>query len=79
MTIKIRSMETNYFVLCRFFLRVDRVIVRVHDCRLYSEEGWNYMLRECSVREAPYEKIAKEVLLFLFEMLIYFLAHSSGH
>lgn len=54
-------MSTNYFVLCRFYLRVDRVIVRVYDCRLYSEEGWNYVLREMIKREAFYKDIGKEV------------------
>lgn len=61
MTIKVRVMESNFFVLCRFYLRVDQVIVRVHDCRLYGEEGWNYMLRESTVREAFYKDIASEV------------------
>lgn len=61
MTIKIRVMSGNYFVLCRFYLRVDRVIVRVFDCRLYAEDGWNYLLRECTKREALYKDIKKEV------------------
>jgi type 2A phosphatase activator TIP41 len=61
MTIKVRVMESNFFVLCRFYLRVDRVIVRVHDCRLYGEQDWNYMLRECTVREAFFKDISKEV------------------
>ncbi|KAI6199151.1 TIP41-like protein [Aphelenchoides besseyi] len=61
MTVKVRAMPTNYFVLCRFYLRVDRVLVRVFDCRLYSEENWNYVLRECTKREAKYADIKTEV------------------
>ncbi|KAI6216715.1 TIP41-like protein [Aphelenchoides fujianensis] len=37
MEVKVRAMPTNFFVLCRFYLRVDQVMVRVFDCRLYSE------------------------------------------
>lgn len=54
-------MTNNYFVLSRFYLRVDGVIVRVFDCRLYSEEGWNYLLRECIKREALFKDIDSEV------------------
>jgi type 2A phosphatase activator TIP41 len=61
MTLKVRAMPSNYFVLCRFYLRVDRVMVRVCDCRLYSEEGWNYLLRDFTKREADYKSIKKEV------------------
>lgn len=57
-------MSTNYFVLCRFYLRVDGVIVRVYDCRLYGEEGWKYLLRECTKREANFDDIPKEVTSF---------------
>ncbi|KAI6190178.1 TIP41-like protein [Aphelenchoides bicaudatus] len=60
MTIKVRVMETNYFILSRFYLRVDRVVVRVQDCRLYAESSWNYMLREYTIREASYANISKE-------------------
>ncbi|KAI6213293.1 hypothetical protein M3Y94_00133700 [Aphelenchoides besseyi] len=61
MTVKVRAMPTNYFVLCRFYLRVDRVLVRVFDCRLYSEENWNYVLREWTKREAKYADIKTEL------------------
>lgn len=61
MSVKVRVMSGNYFVLSRFYLRVDGVIVRVFDCRLYSEEGWNYLLRECTKREALFKDINSEV------------------
>ncbi|MGH0178667.1 UNVERIFIED_CONTAM: hypothetical protein FKN15_078287 [Acipenser sinensis] len=45
-------MPTSFFVLMRFFLRVDGVLIRTNDTRLYHETGTNYMLREFSTRES---------------------------
>uniref|UniRef100_A0A3Q3WHJ0 TIP41-like protein n=1 Tax=Mola mola TaxID=94237 RepID=A0A3Q3WHJ0_MOLML len=51
-SVKIRVMPTSFFLLQRFFLRVDRVLIRINDTRLYHEAGKNYMLREFSTRES---------------------------
>ncbi|XP_034044688.1 TIP41-like protein [Thalassophryne amazonica] len=50
-SVKIRVMPTSFFLLLRFFLRVDGVLIRINDTRLYHEAGKNYMLREFSMRE----------------------------
>ncbi|XP_008331714.1 TIP41-like protein [Cynoglossus semilaevis] len=50
-SVKIRVMPTSFFLLLRFFLRVDGVLIRINDTRLYHEAGMNYMLREFSTRE----------------------------
>ena len=34
-----RVMPTSFFLLLRFFLRVDRVLIRINDTRLYHEAG----------------------------------------
>jgi len=60
MSVKVRVMPENYFVLCRFYLRVDRVMVRICDCRIYSEAGWPYALLEFTRREDLYTNIRKE-------------------
>lgn len=49
---KIRVMPTSFFLLLRFFLRVDGVLIRINDTRLYHEAGASYMLREFSTRES---------------------------
>ncbi|KAI4885539.1 hypothetical protein NFI96_022480, partial [Prochilodus magdalenae] len=36
-SVKIRVMPTSFFVLLRFFLRVDGVLIRINDTRLYHE------------------------------------------
>ncbi|XP_054611643.1 TIP41-like protein isoform X2 [Dunckerocampus dactyliophorus] len=51
-SVKIRVMPTSFFLLLRFFLRVDGVMIRIHDTRLYHEAGKNYMLREFCKRES---------------------------
>ncbi|XP_065121097.1 TIP41-like protein [Paramisgurnus dabryanus] len=51
-SVKIRVMPTSFFALLRFFLRVDGVLIRIHDTRLYYEAGKNYMLREFTARES---------------------------
>lgn len=56
-------MASGYFILLRFYLRVDGVLVRVHDTRIYCDYTKNYLLREYSVRECPYNQI--KVCLYL--------------
>ncbi|KAM6983782.1 TIP41-like protein [Tautogolabrus adspersus] len=51
-SVKIRVMPTSFFLLLRFFLRVDGVLIRINDTRLYYEAGKSYMLREFSTRES---------------------------
>ncbi|XP_068187448.1 TIP41-like protein [Antennarius striatus] len=51
-SVKIRVMPTSFFLLMRFFLRVDGVMIRINDTRLHHEAGNDYMLREFSMRES---------------------------
>ncbi|CAG5126453.1 unnamed protein product [Candidula unifasciata] len=37
LNVKVRVMPTSFFVLMRFFVRVDQVLIRVNDTRLYHE------------------------------------------
>lgn len=50
-SVKIRCMPSGFLILLRFFLRVDGVMMRIHDTRLYRAMEWNYMLREVCRRE----------------------------
>jgi len=56
-TIKVRVMETCLFVLQRFFLRVDGVIFRVIDTRIFLEFGKPYLIRESQKKESHYDFI----------------------
>ncbi|VDK51368.1 unnamed protein product [Cylicostephanus goldi] len=52
MSVRIRVMPDFFFVLMRFYLRIDRVLVRVCDTRLVGDNGKDYIIREWSLREA---------------------------
>ncbi|XP_009074592.1 PREDICTED: TIP41-like protein [Acanthisitta chloris] len=52
LSVKIRVMPSSFFVLLRFFLRVDGVLIRMNDTRLHHEADKAYMLREYTSRES---------------------------
>lgn len=52
-----RVMPYGYFILSRFFLRVDKVLFRIFDARVYHAFGSNEIIRETKGRQAPYERI----------------------
>nr|CAD7602406.1 unnamed protein product [Timema genevievae] len=51
-SVKIRVMPSSFFILLRFFLRVDNVMLKVNDTRIYHEFGTDYVLREYTSKEA---------------------------
>ncbi|KAI0567458.1 TIP41-like protein [Gracilaria domingensis] len=50
--VRIRVMPTFFFILARFFLRVDGVLLRVYDTRYYHQFGSGVLVRETSTKEA---------------------------
>lgn len=50
--VRIRVMPTFFFILARFFLRVDGVLLRVYDTRYYHRFGTDVLVRETSSKEA---------------------------
>ncbi|CAI2188976.1 2696_t:CDS:2 [Funneliformis geosporum] len=57
LNVKIRVMPSGFFILQRFFLRVDEVLFRMNDTRVYHEFETEYLQREYSSREELYNKI----------------------
>ncbi|KAM7230034.1 hypothetical protein CapIbe_018751 [Capra ibex] len=51
LSVKTRVMPSSFFLLLRFFLRIDGVLIRMNDTRLYHEADKTYMLREYTSRE----------------------------
>lgn len=45
-------MPSGFFILQRFFLRVDNTLVRAIDTRLYHDFTKKYLLREYSERQS---------------------------
>ncbi|KAL6600654.1 TIP41-domain-containing protein [Neocallimastix sp. 'constans'] len=55
--VKVRVMPTGIFVLGRYFLRIENVLFRSNETRVYVEFNKGYMLSEYFSRELPYEDI----------------------
>jgi len=51
LSVKVRVMKSALYVLQRYFLRVDKVLIRINDTRLFYKSGTNYLLREFTNRE----------------------------
>ena len=47
----------GFFVLQRFYLRVDNTLIRVYDTRIYFEVENSFLLREYSEREQEVGKL----------------------
>ncbi|XP_010277155.1 PREDICTED: TIP41-like protein [Nelumbo nucifera] len=61
LTVKVRVMPSSWFLLLRFWLRVDGVLVRLRDTRMYCTFGSGAtpsILRECCWREATFQDLS---------------------
>ncbi|XP_019546940.3 TIP41-like protein [Aedes albopictus] len=59
LSVKVRVMPSGFYILQRFFLRVDHVLIRINDTRFHYEKGNDYMLREYTHREAKIEQLKR--------------------
>jgi type 2A phosphatase activator TIP41 len=58
---KSRVMNSFWFCLVRFWLRVDGVMFRVIDHRLYHEFGSKHIIKEASLKEGTWEEVHLKV------------------
>ncbi|KAJ3283818.1 hypothetical protein HK104_010217 [Borealophlyctis nickersoniae] len=61
LTARVRVMPSCFLVLLRFFLRVDGVLFRVYDTRVYHQFGTEFVVREHVAREAPYSIVREKI------------------
>ena len=54
---KIRVMPARMLLLCRFFMRLDNVVLRLRDTRVYIDFDQRKVIREYQAREEDYEKV----------------------
>ena len=54
---KIRVMPARLLLLCRFFMRLDNVVLRLRDTRVYIDFERKEVIREYVAREEEYDKI----------------------
>lgn len=59
--VKIRVMKDRLLLLARFFLRVDDVLFRVRDTRVFVEFDEGLVIREYQERELPYKDVLAKV------------------
>lgn len=52
-----RVMPSGFFILLRFFLRVDDVLIRINDTRFHYEIDNDYILKEYTSKEATVQKL----------------------
>lgn len=57
-------MPTSFFVLLRYFLRVDGVMVRVNDTRYFHDFTKDYVLREYTNRESGIKQLGLPLPMF---------------
>lgn len=61
LSVKIRVMEKRLLLLSRFFLRLDGVIVRIRDTRVYIELDTNRIIRQYTAKEDGYENMRRKL------------------
>lgn len=54
---KIRVMPMRLLLLCRFFMRLDNVLLRIRDTRVYVDFGTGEVIREYVAKEEKYEVV----------------------
>jgi len=59
---KVRVMPSCFLVLLRFWLRVDGVLIRLRDTRVFHEFDTDYVLREYQAREESFDSLTKRGL-----------------
>jgi len=62
LSIKVRVMPERLLLLSRFFLRLDDVLFRIRDTRVYVEFSTGEVMRDYCAMEERYAKL-KEVCL----------------
>ncbi len=54
---KIRVMPARLLLLCRFFMRLDNVLLRIRDTRVYVDFDSGEVIREYVEKEEKYEAV----------------------
>lgn len=58
--VRFRVMGDCFYILLRFYLRVDGVQVRIMDTRVFHEFGQDYIHREFQLCENTYDELRKQ-------------------
>lgn len=61
LSIKVRVMPERTLLLSRFFLRLDGVIIRIRDTRVYIEHASNTIIRQYTAKEGRYAAVQEKL------------------
>lgn len=56
---KVRVMPDRMLLLCRLFMRLDKVLVRIRDTRIYVDFGTGQITRDYTEKEEAFETLKK--------------------
>jgi type 2A phosphatase activator TIP41 len=56
---KMRVMPDRMLLLCRLFMRLDNVIVRIRDTRIYVDFNTNKVIRDYTEKEDSFDNVKK--------------------
>ena len=65
--VKFRIMNDCFFILLRQYVRVDHVLVRILDTRLFHEFGTNKIIRDFQHRESTHTQLRAKGFKFSSE------------
>ncbi|OQR94188.1 hypothetical protein ACHHYP_01635 [Achlya hypogyna] len=57
MSIRVRVMPSGFYVLARYWMRLDHVLVRLNETRIHHLFGEDHMIREYTAKEASFESL----------------------
>ncbi|KAI0603048.1 TIP41-like family-domain-containing protein [Biscogniauxia sp. FL1348] len=60
---KVRVHERRMLLLCRLYMRLDNVVVRIRDTRIYIDFDAEEVTREYTVKEAPFGDVKQKLLM----------------
>ncbi|KAK4106172.1 TIP41-domain-containing protein [Parathielavia hyrcaniae] len=63
MSVKVRVMEQRMLLLCRLFMRLDGVVVRVRDTRVYVDFAKEVVIREYTAREDKFDNVKRNLYM----------------
>ncbi|KAK3692698.1 TIP41-like family-domain-containing protein [Podospora appendiculata] len=63
LTVKVRVMEHRMLLLCRLFMRLDNVLVRVRDTRVYVDFDTDLVIREYQAKEDSFANLKRNLLM----------------
>ncbi|KAL2014963.1 hypothetical protein VTK56DRAFT_6656 [Thermocarpiscus australiensis] len=63
LSVKVRVMEQRMLLLCRLFMRLDNVLVRVRDTRVYVDFEREVVVREYTAREDAFDNVKRNLYM----------------